>query len=402
MPELFGAKHECCGCSACLCVCPSSAISMQEDEEGFLYPQIDAARCTECGLCTDVCVFKHRINVPITGASPDVYAAKHSCDAVRLASSSGGLFSALAEHFLQYGGVIYGAAYDNNIVCRHIRADNADEAARCRGSKYVQSEMSDIFTLVKRDLKNGRRVLFSGTPCQVDGLCSFLGALKNSPLLLTADLVCHGVPSPKLFAAFISFFEKKRGQPIIEYHNRSKKKGWGHTEEAVFSDGMADYSSILSQAWKFLFYSHLALRPSCHVCPYTSVARCSDITLADFWGAKKNIPDFADDMGVSLLLLNTPKAVDLMQELKASVLLRESSVANCIDMQGSLRRPAPVDAAKRSKFWSDYNSRGIEFVLKRYARYNMCGSFKAYMTDKERSFAPIVEYLAKLKRKIRL
>lgn len=401
MPKLFKEKRDCCGCTACMSICPTAAISMRSDEEGFKYPFVDEALCMDCGLCLKVCAFKRRSNEKESQEMPFVYAAKHRNEYVRMQSSSGGMFTALSDHILNKNGAVYGAAYDEDIVCRHIRATTKEESALCRGSKYVQSDIQETFKLIKKDLNDEKKVLFTGTPCQVDGLNAFLGKESNIENLLTVDFICHGVPSPKVFAEYIKHHEEGSKKKIVEYYNRCKDKGWGHTEKVVYEDGSFDHTSMLSQSWKYLFYANVTLRPSCYRCPYTQVKRCSDITIADFWGADKSIPEFSDEKGISLILVNTEKGKEYLNMLHSDMLFLESDINTCISMQGNLRRPTIVDSKKRKQFWVDYHTKGISYVLKRYGRNNTYGRIKRYFTDKDRWFAHLVEHLFQVKKQFK-
>jgi coenzyme F420-reducing hydrogenase beta subunit len=401
MPKLFKEKRDCCGCTACVSICPTTAISMRSDEKGFKYPFVDEALCIDCGLCLKVCRFRHKANEKDSQVMPLVYAAKHRNEYVRMQSSSGGMFTALSDHILNKNGAVYGAAYDEDIVCRHIRAITKEESAFCRGSKYVQSDIQGTFQLIKSDLNNGKNVLFTGTPCQVDGLNAFLGKGNNIENLLMVDFICHGVPSPKVFADYIKYHEEKSKKKIVKYYNRCKDKGWGHTEKVVYEDGTFDYTSMFSQSWKYLFYANVMLRPSCYRCPYTQIKRCSDITIADFWGAKKTIPEFSDEKGISLILVNTEKARECLNMLHSDMDFLESNVESCISMQGCLRRPTINDPKKSQQFWSDYYTKGISYVLKRYGRNNTYGRIKRYFTDKDRWFAHLVEHIFQVKKQLK-
>ena len=302
-----GSQEACYGCTSCAVACPAQAIHMKSDENGFPVPVVDAAKCTRCGYCETVCP------VRIHGAhdnyeQPLVYGVKNRNDEIRRDSSSGGAFYALAETVLgcYAGAAVYGCAYDEHIVARHERATDKDGLRRFMGSKYVQSDLGNIFEEVRRDLSERRSVLFSGTPCQISGLKAFLG--KRYDNLFTVDIVCHGVMSPLIFKEHIQYVEKKKRKSVSGYYNRSKVLGWGrHVEEIVFSDGSRDFSSVLVQSYRTLFFSNNGLRSPCYSCRYSNLEREGDITLGDFWGIENVLPAFRDDLGVSLMLVNTEK-----------------------------------------------------------------------------------------------
>jgi len=362
MIELYERSEDCCGCTACMSICPKDAIMMTADKEGFLYPQIDEALCIECDLCTQVCAFHDSYRIGGNYDQPLVYAAKHRSDEVRMNSSSGGLFTAISDFVLERNGVVYGAAFGKDFEVRHHRAETVEERDRFRGSKYVQSNLLGIYKEVKTELRKGKTVLFTGTPCQNAGLRSFLN--KEYEGLYLCDIVCHGTPSPRLFADYIAFCEKKQGSKIKEYYCRYKGNGWhSHTEKAVFANGKEDFHSLLSQAYKSLFYSHVALRPSCHNCKFCNFNRPSDITIADFWGIEKSMPDFDDNKGVSLVLVSSAKGEALLNGIQESIVARQSSIQDCL--QHNLQAPT-VPSPKREQFWREYETKGFEYVLKKY------------------------------------
>ena len=370
MIELFDKPEHCCGCSACRAACPVSAISFYTDDKGFEYPSIDRSLCINCGLCVRVCDLKQSVDESRNAVK--IYAAKIKDDEVRMRSSSGGMFSAFSDYFLQRGGTVYGAAHNENLETVHIRADNVHDRDNSIGSKYVQSHMGNVFSQVREDLKSGKDVFFTGTPCQVAGLNS---CLRHSSCptdkLFTADLVCHGVPSPRLFSEFITFCEKRTGKKIIEYLHRPKTHyGWSHNEKIIYSDGECDDTSSLVLVWRTLFYSNVILRPSCYECKYATHHRYGDITIADFWGIENTMPDFFDDKGVSLLFLNTDKSDRVFAAIKNSLITQESSLEACTPYNINLLSPS-VCKLDLDKFWQFYHENGFEAVARRYGGYDM-------------------------------
>ena len=252
------------------------------------------------------------VNAPM--GYPRVFAAKNRSDEIRKQSSSGGMFYALAEQVIENNrGTVYGCAFDDGLHARHIRCETLEEIKRCMGSKYSQSDMGTIISEVIADLKEGRTVLFTGTPCQVDAVSRACSSIKNGTLL-TADLICHGVPSPGIFEEHIRFLEATRKQRVALYAHRPKDLGWGHTEKIIWEDGTEEQGSRLSDSWKRVFYFNQMLRPSCYVCPYTTIQRHSDVTIADFWGIEQSsAAEMKDDLGVSLLLVNTDRGLELVE-----------------------------------------------------------------------------------------
>jgi coenzyme F420-reducing hydrogenase beta subunit len=376
MITLFSAREACCGCSACMSICPQKAIKMSPDEEGFLYPVIDRDLCIECGRCVEVCDFQSRYSPDRNPPLPAVYAVKHKSDPVRMRSSSGGAFTALSDLVLAEGGVIYGAVFDDKFRVQHQPARNESERNLFCGSKYVQSDLKNVFKEIQKELQQNRSVLFSGTGCQVAGLLSFL-AHTRTPVekLLTVDLICHGTPSPKLFADYITFLESKYQKKIAGFYFRSKVAGWGFTQQILFTDGQEDHTSPLSQAFKELFLANICLRPACHRCTYARTRRTSDITLSDFKGIQDLHPDFADHLGISAMILNTEKGHALYQKIKENIYSVASNIDDLSIKQLNLKQPTPAHP-KRNEFWSNYRKRGFEHVIKKYTGYGLINGLR--------------------------
>lgn len=369
MQTVYDSKKDCCGCTACKSICPVQSINMIADEEGFLYPDINHEQCIGCGLCKRICAFQNENFTDDSCTLPEVYAAKHKDNEVRKKSSSGGAFTAISDHILIKNGVVYGAAYDESFRVVHKRAQTTKERDELRGSKYVQSDLNNVFIDIKEDLTNDRIVLFTGTGCQAAGLISYLkNANVDTKKLITVDLICHGVPSPNIFQDYICYLERKNRSKIKQYLFRSKVNGWGHTEEAVFENGRNDYTSKLSQAHKELFYSDLCLRPSCHNCKYAYFTRPADITIADYWGVEKYFPKFYDTLGVSAILINTNKGKEVFLESADCMEYIKSNINDCASRQNNLHSPTPMNP-QRAEFWSDYLHHGFNYIIKKYTHY---------------------------------
>ena len=341
------APEDCCGCSACFNICPVQAITMQEDREGFKYPKIDERSCINCGKCEKACPVLHAETAGRT-LHPAFYAVWNRQDEARLSSSSGGVFRVLAEDVLADGGVVYGAAFDVHNRLRHVRAESADALVPLIGSKYVQSEIGTAFCQVRADLKNGRRVLFTGTPCQVAGLYAFLGG--DDANLLTADVLCHGVPSPAVFERYLESLgvgEKCR----IEFRN--KDNGWKKYEVVV---GDRVHETFRANAYMKGFLSNLYLRPSCASCRFVGCRRPGDLTLGDFWGAGNFRKRYDDDKGTSLVLLNSPKARSIFQTLQDKFSLAEQVPSDsAVPFNPTLVHASKPDA-RRAAFFDDFKA----------------------------------------------
>lgn len=336
---------------------------MQPDQEGFLYPVVEESLCVECGLCKKICAFQKE--EPALEEAPLVYAVK-AADEIRKESSSGGMFTALSDVLLARGGVVYGSAFDEGFKAVHIRAEDAAERDRCRGSKYSQSDLGQIFSQVKADLKAGREVLFTGTTCQTAALREFL-VKEDTEKLYTVDIICHGTPSPKLFADFIEYIEQKRGKKIAAYYHRPKDLGWGHSEKICYQGGKAETGTVLADGWRNLFYSNLALRPSCHHCRYTDPRRPSDITIADFWGIEACEPEFHDELGVSLVLISSEKGKKLFEECKNTLQISERTMEEAVVKNHNLKAPT-AEPSDRAQFWKLYRECGFFTVMGVYGK----------------------------------
>lgn len=368
---VFEEKNSCCGCTACMNSCPKKAIIMKEDEEGFLYPSINKELCVECGICKSVCPFIDTTSYDRL-LEIEAYGAKHKSDDIRMQSASGGIFTAISDKILASGGVVYGARFDENFNVIHSRATNKIDRDKFRGSKYVQSFLGFIFKQVKRDLEEGKYVLFSGTPCQVAGLNNYLK--KDYEKLITCDIVCHGTPSPKIFAEFIEYMEKRQQSKIIDLSFRDKEQGWENQKWKIeYKNGKAFVESDDLRIYRRLFYKHYIHRPSCHNCKFTNLERPSDITIGDFWGDKESISKIIDNKGISLVLVNSIKGKIILQDIKNDIELISCGVGRC--MQPQLEYPTEV-AENRNDFWDDYNYKGFEYVAKKYGSYKWIDKVK--------------------------
>lgn len=350
---------DCCGCTACASICNHDAITMEPDEFGFLYPKVDESKCVECGLCEKVCAFNENYDKTLNLPKPDAYAARHKDMDEVMKSRSGAAFVAISDYILEQGGVVYGAGYKDHFRVAHKRATTKEERDEFRGSKYVQSDLTGVFRMVKQDLKNGHTVLFSGTPCQTSGLNSYVGKKLRENLVLI-DIVCHGVPGPFLWRDYLRYIEKKQGDIISVVNFRDKEEfGWkAHHETFKFVNGGG------KMIFTDLFYKHIMFRHSCGKCHFCNTTRPSDITLADFWGWEKTDPNInKDDKGVSLVLVNTPKGREIFKAVKDKLDTIPAELANCL--QPNLQHPT-IQHDYTEKFRLDYINKGFDFVIWRY------------------------------------
>lgn len=359
------SEDECNGCEACANICPHMAISMKPDIRGFIHPFIDEEKCVGCGLCKKVCSIENLT----THRNPvrAVYAAWNRNQDIRLASSSGGIFTLLADNVLKAKGVVYGAALMDDSV-QHIRIDSRDGISELRGSKYVQSRMSETYKHIRDDLKNGKQVLFSGTPCQVSGLRNYLGEEYTN--LICIDIICHGVPSPMVFKDYLAWLRKKQNSQVRSLSFRYKKPGWTvFSMKADYENGASYINSKFRDPYLYFFSSgggDLTLRDSCHQCQFTSPERTGDITLGDFWqyDAEK-LSQRGSEKGVSLVLINTGKGEAVFEEIKELICFEESTVALAHKSNQSLSKPWPKPKIK-DQFWDDYFELGFAGVADKY------------------------------------
>lgn len=355
-------KNSCCGCGACKEMCPRKAIDMQMDEKGFLYPIIDQEKCVDCGICRKACV----INKSEEFKNDEGYAlgAVNTNEIVRMKSTSGGAFSAISTTFIQNGGTVFGVASVDNYIT-HIQANTIAEIEPIRGSKYVQSRMDVVFLKISSLLTAGRKVMFSGTPCQcaaIKSYCLFRGLPVDNLFLI--DVVCHGVCSPKVFADYIDYCSQRSRKNIVEHRFRDKVMGWSkHTEVNYYRNGEKDFSSYDSQLFKSIFHSHNAIRESCFNCKFTTKERVSDITMADFWGLKKRKPEYFDEKGVSFLLINSSKGEECIRQAYNQLMCFEADI-NDTD-QPQLYRPC-VRPNSVDRFWEMYKKGFGYTVVKMY------------------------------------
>lgn len=372
-PVLLTDKQACCGCTACASICPPHAISMVSDELGFLFPQVDEAQCVDCGLCVQVCSFHANYDTTPNLPQPDTYAVRHK-DSHEIASSqSGAAFVLLSDWVLDQGGVVYGAGYKDHFQVVHKRALNKEQRNELRGSKYVQSDLRGVFEQVRRDLKEGRTVCFSGTPCQVSGLSSFIGPHVSNRLFLL-DLVCHGVPAPKIWKDYIAYLEAKEKKKITSVNFRDKKlKGWkSHIESFVFNN-----ATIYTSVYTSVFYSHLSLRHSCSKCPYCNTKRPSDITIGDFWKIEEINETFAsDNQGCSLVLVNTPKGRAWFEAIKRNADILPTRLQDSLHPQ--LCYPNPLHP-QRDAFEQDYVRSGFKKTLRKWEFIGWRKAVKKYL-----------------------
>ena len=362
------SDEECTSCMACYAACPAGAIHIGKDEQGFYRPVIDPAKCIGCRRCVAVCpAHGHlRKNEP-----KKAMAAYVRDKALRAASTSGGAFSAIASHILSQGGVVFGAAFDEEFVVRHQYVDKMEDLGKLRVSKYVQSCVGDSFRQAKAFLEAGRSVFFTGTPCQINGLKNFLG--KDYENLLTADIVCHGVPSPQIFSEYLQRIEESCASEIECVRFRYKTGEYKHSGierlynmKIMLCNGKEYLKKVNEDPYLLAFFSNLCLNLACYACQFATKERPGDLTMADFWGFKAHSLDWVDTgKGISLVLLNTEKGERIFHEASSVLKWQERPLEEAIAGNPHLSHPISR-GEKYEEFWQDYRVHGYAYVEKKY------------------------------------
>lgn len=354
-------KSKCCGCTACVNACPVQCIVMRRDrDEGFDYPVANPDICIGCGKCESVCPV-------LAPAEPSTPLAAY---AVRFeefvdGSSSGGVFPALAKAVIDEGGVVFGAVMEPDLTVGHTEAETMDEVQRMRGSKYVQSDLYSVFFDVKEYIKSGRKVLFTGTPCQVAGLHKYLGG--KSDRLVTVDIACHGVPGPGLWEMYVKALGKRAGSEITAADFRDKSKGWRrYGFKTVSTSGTSTSVRASEDPYMALFMQDMTLRPSCYNCPAKGGRSCSDLTVADLWSVARTAPQINDDRGTSGVLVNTHAGIELLEKTKPEYRLELSPNEVMSDNGGFA--PSVQIPERRVEFFEGLKVAGVD-VYRHMSRY---------------------------------
>ncbi len=354
-------NSRCTGCSACAEICPKSCISMRRDKDGFLYPSVDESKCIQCDACLRACPLNS-----MNGSSviKETYFAKNQDDDIRMISTSGGVFSALAENTVENGGIVFGAVFSEDFkAVKHTGTDRKENIAMFQGSKYVQSDMGDSFREVKEELEKGRPVLFTGTPCQINGLNAYLG--KNYSNLITCDIICHGVPSPFAYEKYISELESGARSKPTAVSFRDKTEGWkSYSFKVSFKNGKEYRKLNVEDPYLSAFVSNLDLRPSCHVCNAKGINRTSDLTLGDFWGIDIVCPEKNDGKGTSVIFANTEKGLCLIEKLKDWLDIEKIKFEDAVQKNSSYFESAAKNN-RADSFMKDLKKRSFENSIKK-------------------------------------
>lgn len=353
-------KKECCGCSACYNVCSQNAIQMSSDKEGFLYPTINTELCNNCGLCEKVCPIKNK--TPETKKAQKAFIVQNKDDKILKESTSGGAFTAIAEYVIDNGGVVFGAAFDDDFKVIHTYAETKKDLSKFRNSKYVQSDMGDTFKQAKDFLKEGRLVCFSGTPCQIEGLFAYL--MKHYDNLITVDVVCRAVPSPLVWEKYRKM--KVDGQKIRSAYFRDKSPyGYNYSQISMTFNEKRIHSGVESDSYLRAFFSNISDRPSCYSCNFRKRYHLSDITLWDCYNVYKFNKDFDDNKGTTRALVHSEKGRKIFSALEDSCRIFEITPEKAIEGVRELIE-SPKCNPVREQFFKDINSMETEKFFNKY------------------------------------
>lgn len=388
---------KCCGCTACENICPTKSITMIEKEDGFKYPKVDLKTCINCNLCEQVCQFYQKNESILGEGNPKAFVMQNLNSKVRRESTSGGIFTLVAEQFVENNGVVYGAAFDDSFEVKHVIADGKNELKKFRGSKYVQSDLGHIFKDVREKLETGIPVCFSGTPCQVEGLHRFLR--KKYENLFTVDLVCRGVPSPKLYKSYLNYQEKKNNSKVTYLHFRDKYLGYnGSTMTINFENGNSYHKGVAVDPYLNAFFSGLSARSSCFNCQQNNLKRSSDITLFDCWSVGQFNKSMDDDKGTTAVLVHTKKGIDMVNRISKFSNIISVDVNELINLDGDMIFNLPIMHKNNIEMLSKTNMENFEEIEKKYINISMfsklrsvikpifykLGVFNVYMKIKKR------------------
>lgn len=359
-------KKGCTGCGACLNACPYDLISLREDEEGFVYPLVDINRCVNCHLCENACpMLRDRGDICMVYPEyPQFFAGQLKNKEDLLEVSSGGAFWAFALAVIEVGGVVYGAIQEDVDHVFHAKAECLDDIKKFRRSKYFQSDTGITFRQVKEDLDKGRTILYSGTGCQIAGLKGYLN--KEYDNLYTCEVVCHGVPSRRVWNAYRQEKEKKEGKRIIDLVFRDKTAGWSHNQYKItYEDGSVEKEASTQQLFHAGYLRGLFYRPSCSNCRFAALPRVADISLADYWKYEGLFCKFDNDLGVSLITVNNEKGNKLLHHctkyLEIETTRRELALSSCKHLQEH-----PLESPNREEFFKSLNNTGFHKAAEKY------------------------------------
>lgn len=363
---------DCCGCTACKCICPKNCITMITDREGFKYPIVDYDKCINCSLCEQVCPIKNKKEGEDLGIA---YAVRNIDNEVLESSAAGGTFTAIAKTIFNVNGLVVGVKYTQNMEVKHFLASSMKEAVPFRGSKYVQSDLGSIFNEIQHRLNEGKVVCFSGTPCQISGIKSFLR--KDYDNLICIDVVCKGVATPIILKEYIELNEEKYGQKIVNLSFRTKDYGYHmSTTKIEFENGNYILSSGEFNAMMGPFIQNLCLRPSCYECKFKNRNRQSDITIFDCWSYKKLTGKLDDDKGYTTVWIHSKKGKELFEKMKEDIVFSELKLDEIIEADGNMVEKSINVNPNRDKYFDTLINQGLVKAAKKYVKMALRSKFK--------------------------
>lgn len=374
------SEDACCGCGACAVKCPKDAISIKTNEFGFKYPYIDSNRCVDCKVCQKICSFNNEKKIN----NYKCYAGGSQDDNLLMKSASGGIFSAIASRFIEKGGYVCGSAsfFENGEArVEHIIINNLESLYKLQGSKYVQSDTVDCFRKIGKLMKNGFKVLFSGTPCQVDAVKSLYGRYSGT-LLFTIDIICHGVPSQSFFNGYLKEYQKRNKQELSYFDFRNKKYGWGLTGIAKFINGIEKTVTPEKSSYYRYFEDGEIFRENCYKCPYANLNRVGDITIGDYWGVEKYSPELLDKgtlsekKGISCLLINNNIGEKMLSEYGIKLVVYPVEVSKVMILNTQLKEPTKY-TQKRQRLLKRFRDNGYSSIEKFFTRELLRGKTKS-------------------------
>lgn len=378
-------KKQCCGCGACANICPTRCISMREDEEGFLYPVTDTRKCVGCGLCEKVCVSSGKDAPFPTQSVTGAFGAYTLDEETRRNSSSGGIFHELARRTLKKGGCVFGVAMDKDCKgASFIKAETEEELQKIMTSKYLQASVRNAYREAGWELKAGREVLFSGTPCHINALRLYLrNSDANEENLFCVDVICHGTPSPKVWRKYVNEFERTRNAALKSVSFRCKKENWRD-----FGMSLQSRETLFIPAEKCpymkLFLSNYSLRPSCYAC-VSKVFRLSDMTLGDFWGIENVLPALDDGKGTSLVLIRTEKGQRMFEGIRDGLRHAETTYSDAV-RYNSPEYESVGCPPNRGEFFRDADKLTLEELRKKYVRLSLYRRIRTRLDGIRRKF----------------
>ena len=356
----------CCGCNACGDVCAHGAITFKTDIEGFWYPVVDETKCVDCRLCERVCPELHIGELKKNDNNPPVtVAAINKNMAVRWDSTSGGAFSALAEVMYEQGGYVSGAVYDENFLVHNFVSDKPEDLSRLRSSKYLQSNAEGLYVRIRELLRNGKKVLACGTPCQMAALRLFLH--KDYDNLVIVDFICRGVNSPKVYRKYLDSLERKYGGKVVYVKAKNKELGWRNlTRKVVFDNGKVYYGVKMDDNFRRGYHTNVFCRPSCYTCQYKGFPRIADITIADYWGIEKINKNLDNNIGTSMILLNSKKGENFFGQVKDKIEWEYTTFESILPGNVALTKPIEPAKIDRRQFFEDLDKGTFDEVVSKY------------------------------------